>query len=238
MIDHLGLRVSDLAASSAFDARALAPLGHCVLMDHDFGVGLAPTASRTCGSIRAPCRSTRCTSPWPPRTESLSTPSTGLRWRPAPGRRRSPDPPGVPPGLLRRLRHRPRRCSTSKSSATRFGERRHANRGVPARAGHVDVVLKSLPCVHDALIHASRGRHIQKPTAAVVRLSHLRVSPGRPSFLGQRVPITDRWRVSRCRSNVTARPSRRPIGMWRPECGSARRRKSPWREAFARPARS
>lgn len=40
MIDHLGLRVSDLAASSAFYARALAPLGYCVLMDHDFGVGL------------------------------------------------------------------------------------------------------------------------------------------------------------------------------------------------------
>jgi len=40
VIDHLGLRVSDLAASSAFYARALAPLGYRVLMDHDFGVGL------------------------------------------------------------------------------------------------------------------------------------------------------------------------------------------------------
>jgi catechol 2,3-dioxygenase-like lactoylglutathione lyase family enzyme len=40
MIDHLGLRVSDLGISSAFYARALAPLGYRVLMDHDFGVGL------------------------------------------------------------------------------------------------------------------------------------------------------------------------------------------------------
>lgn len=40
MIDHLGLRVSHLAASSAFYAHALAPLGYRVLMDHDFGVGL------------------------------------------------------------------------------------------------------------------------------------------------------------------------------------------------------
>lgn len=40
MIDHLGLRVSDLAASTAFYDRALAALGYSVLMDHDFGVGL------------------------------------------------------------------------------------------------------------------------------------------------------------------------------------------------------
>ena len=40
VIDHIGLRVSDLARSSAFYAAALAPLDYRVLMDHDFGVGL------------------------------------------------------------------------------------------------------------------------------------------------------------------------------------------------------
>lgn len=40
MIDHVGLRVSDLVASAAFYAEALAPLGYAVLMAHDFGVGL------------------------------------------------------------------------------------------------------------------------------------------------------------------------------------------------------
>ncbi len=40
MIDHVGLRVSDMTASAAFYAKALAPLGYRVLMNYDFGVGL------------------------------------------------------------------------------------------------------------------------------------------------------------------------------------------------------
>lgn len=40
MIDHVGIRVADLARSSAFYARALQPLGYAVLADFDYGVGL------------------------------------------------------------------------------------------------------------------------------------------------------------------------------------------------------
>ncbi len=40
MIDHVGIRVSDLDASAEFYRAALAPLGYEVLMDFDFGVGL------------------------------------------------------------------------------------------------------------------------------------------------------------------------------------------------------
>ena len=40
MIDHIGLRVAELAASRAFYQRALEPLGYRLLMDFDFGVGL------------------------------------------------------------------------------------------------------------------------------------------------------------------------------------------------------
>ena len=40
MIDHVGLRVSNMPASAAFYAAALAPLGYRVLMNYDFGVGL------------------------------------------------------------------------------------------------------------------------------------------------------------------------------------------------------
>ena len=39
-IDHMGIGVSDLAASRAFYAGALAPLGYEVLLDWDTGVGL------------------------------------------------------------------------------------------------------------------------------------------------------------------------------------------------------
>ena len=35
-----------------------------------------------------------------------------------------------------------------------------------SRYPRVDVMIKSLPGVHYALIHASRSRHIQDPTAA------------------------------------------------------------------------
>jgi catechol 2,3-dioxygenase-like lactoylglutathione lyase family enzyme len=40
MIDHIGIRVSDLRASTAFYRAALEPLGYEVLMDFEFGVGL------------------------------------------------------------------------------------------------------------------------------------------------------------------------------------------------------
>ncbi len=40
MIDHVGIRVSDLRASTEFYRAALAPLGYEVLMDFEFGVGL------------------------------------------------------------------------------------------------------------------------------------------------------------------------------------------------------
>lgn len=40
MIDHVGVRVSDLKASTLFYGATLAPLGYEVLMDLDFGVGL------------------------------------------------------------------------------------------------------------------------------------------------------------------------------------------------------
>lgn len=40
MIDHVGIRVTDLARSAAFYRAALGPLGYQVLMDFDFGVGL------------------------------------------------------------------------------------------------------------------------------------------------------------------------------------------------------
>ena len=40
MIDHIGIRVADLARSVLFCRQALAPLGYEVLMDFDFGVGL------------------------------------------------------------------------------------------------------------------------------------------------------------------------------------------------------
>ncbi len=40
MIDHIGIRVSNLRASTEFYRTALAPLGYVVLMDFDFGVGL------------------------------------------------------------------------------------------------------------------------------------------------------------------------------------------------------
>jgi len=40
MIDHVGIRVSDLTVSTAFYRQALAPLGYTVLMEFDFGVGL------------------------------------------------------------------------------------------------------------------------------------------------------------------------------------------------------
>jgi catechol 2,3-dioxygenase-like lactoylglutathione lyase family enzyme len=40
MIDHVGIRVRDLALSAEFYRRALRPLGYGVLMEFDFGVGL------------------------------------------------------------------------------------------------------------------------------------------------------------------------------------------------------
>ncbi len=40
MIDHVGIRVRNLRASTEFYRTALAPLGYEVLMDFDFGVGL------------------------------------------------------------------------------------------------------------------------------------------------------------------------------------------------------
>lgn len=40
VIDHVGIRVSDIKASADFYLAALAPLGYAVLMDFDFGVGL------------------------------------------------------------------------------------------------------------------------------------------------------------------------------------------------------
>lgn len=40
MIDHVGLRVRDLDASTSFYRRALAPLGYGVLMAFPHGVGL------------------------------------------------------------------------------------------------------------------------------------------------------------------------------------------------------
>lgn len=40
MIDHVGVRVMDLRASAEFYRTALAPLGHEVLRDFDYGVGL------------------------------------------------------------------------------------------------------------------------------------------------------------------------------------------------------
>jgi len=40
VIDHVGIRVSDLTASAEFYRAALRPLGYDVLLDFDFGVGL------------------------------------------------------------------------------------------------------------------------------------------------------------------------------------------------------
>lgn len=40
MIDHVGIRVSDLHASTELYRAALAPLGYEVLMSFEFGVGL------------------------------------------------------------------------------------------------------------------------------------------------------------------------------------------------------
>lgn len=40
MIDHVGIRVADLAVGKAFYQAALAPLGYQVILDADFGVGL------------------------------------------------------------------------------------------------------------------------------------------------------------------------------------------------------
>jgi catechol 2,3-dioxygenase-like lactoylglutathione lyase family enzyme len=40
MIDHLGLKVADLARSREFYRRALEPLGYSVIMEFPFGVGL------------------------------------------------------------------------------------------------------------------------------------------------------------------------------------------------------
>lgn len=40
MIDHVGIRVADLARSAEFYRRALRPLGYEILMDFDYGVGL------------------------------------------------------------------------------------------------------------------------------------------------------------------------------------------------------
>lgn len=40
MIDHVGIRVTDLKASTQFYRVALLPLGYDVLMEFDFGVGL------------------------------------------------------------------------------------------------------------------------------------------------------------------------------------------------------
>jgi catechol 2,3-dioxygenase-like lactoylglutathione lyase family enzyme len=40
VIDHIGIRVSDLPRSTAFYRAALGPLGYAVLMDFAFGAGL------------------------------------------------------------------------------------------------------------------------------------------------------------------------------------------------------
>lgn len=40
MIDHVGIRVRDLARSAAFYGQALRPLGYEAVMEFDFGVGL------------------------------------------------------------------------------------------------------------------------------------------------------------------------------------------------------
>lgn len=42
MFDHIGLGVSDYAASKAFFLQALAPLGVTVVMEGDYGAGLGP----------------------------------------------------------------------------------------------------------------------------------------------------------------------------------------------------
>src|SRR4051794_26549922 len=44
MLDHLALGVSDLAASEAFYAAALAPLGYAVVMERDDRVAFGPPA--------------------------------------------------------------------------------------------------------------------------------------------------------------------------------------------------
>jgi catechol 2,3-dioxygenase-like lactoylglutathione lyase family enzyme len=40
MIDHVGIRVADLARSTTFYRRALEPLGYAVLVEFEYGVGL------------------------------------------------------------------------------------------------------------------------------------------------------------------------------------------------------
>lgn len=42
MFDHIGLGVSDYAASKAFFLKALQPLGYGVVMEGPYGVGLGP----------------------------------------------------------------------------------------------------------------------------------------------------------------------------------------------------
>lgn len=133
MIDHLGLRVSDLAASSAFYARALAPLGYCVLMDHDFGVGLGtdgkPDLWLYPGAVPVDSVHVALAAPGPSHCRRLHRAALAAA---------AGDFAGLPGSARSTTRATTAPSSptstgiTSKSSATRFGERRHANRGVPA----------------------------------------------------------------------------------------------------------
>ena len=49
-IDHVTIKVKDLAAAKKFYAGALAPLGYAVLMEVEGFAGLGAGASPTCGS--------------------------------------------------------------------------------------------------------------------------------------------------------------------------------------------
>ena len=82
MFDHIGLGVTDLAASKAFFLKALQPLGVAVAMEGPYGSEWGKTRSHRFGYPKRRSTPSVCTWPLPLKPESKSMSSIARHWLP------------------------------------------------------------------------------------------------------------------------------------------------------------